>query len=334
MILAGDVGGTNTRLTVFDDRGGRLTPKAEATFPSREHISFESVLRKFIVAHPVAIAAACIGIAGPVRHGRSDATNLPWVVDAGQVARELDLKTVGLINDLEANAYGIAALEPKDFITLNAGASDAEGNQAIISAGTGLGEAGLYWDGNMHRPFATEGGHATFAPRNELEVALLRYLLARYEHVSVERVLSGPGLVNIYAFLRDTGRGEEPAWLAAQMREQDPGAVISQAAIIGKSELCVQALDLFVSLYGAEAGNLALKVMATGGVFIGGGIAPKIISKLKDPRFLNAFTAKGRMKPLLEAMPVQVILNDKTALQGAARCAAMALATNPSPARP
>ncbi len=323
MILAGDVGGTNTRLAVFDDRGGRLTPKAEATFPSREHTSFESVLRKFIVAHPFPIASACIGIAGPVQHGRSDATNLPWVVDAGQVARELDLKTVGLINDLEANAYGIAALEPKDCITLNAGAPDAEGNQAIISAGTGLGEAGLYWDGNKHRPFATEGGHATFAPRNELEVALLRYFLARYEHVSVERVLSGPGLVNIYTFLRDTGRGEEPAWLAAQMREQDPGAVISQAAISGKSKLCVQALDLCVSLYGAEAGNLALKVMATGGVFIGGGIAPKIISKLKDPMFLNAFTAKGRMKPLLEAMPVQVILNDKTALLGAARCAAM-----------
>ncbi len=324
MILAGDIGGTNTRLAVFDDNGGRLTPTAEATFPSREHPSLESVLRKFTAAHSLPIDRACFGVAGPVRHGRSDATNLPWVVDARQVARELGLKSVGLINDLEANAYGIAALEPKDFVVINPGAPDAEGNQAIIAAGTGLGEAGLAWDGKIHRPFATEGGHTTFAPRNELELALLRYLLARYEHVSFERVLSGPGLVNIYTFLRDTGRGEEPAWLAEQMRQQDPGAVISQAAMSGKSELCVQALDLFVSLYGAESGNLALKVLATGGVYLGGGIAPKIIGKLQDPIFLNAFTAKGRLKPLLQAIPVRVILNDKTALLGAARCAAMA----------
>jgi glucokinase len=323
MILAGDVGGTNTRLAVFDDKGGRLTPTAEATFPSREHPSLESVLRKFNAAHPLPIDRACFGIAGPVRHGRSDATNLPWVVDARLVARELGLQAVGLINDLEANAYGIAALEPNDFAVLNAGAPDAEGNQAIISAGTGLGEAGLTWDGKQHRPFATEGGHSDFAPRNHLEMELLGYLLKQFQRVSYERVVSGPGLLNIYRFLRDTGRGEEPAWLAEKMRDQDPGAVVSQAALDGKSDLCVQALDLFVSLYGAEAGNLALKLLATGGVYLGGGIAPKIISKLQDPIFLNAFTAKGRLKPLLQAMPVRVILNDRTALLGAARCAAM-----------
>ena len=323
MILAGDVGGTNTRLAVFDDKGGRLTPTAEATFPSREHPSLESVLRKFNAAHPLPIDGACFGIAGPVRHGRSDATNLPWVVDARLVARELGLQAVGLINDLEANAYGIAALEPNDFDVLNAGAPDAEGNQAIISAGTGLGEAGLTWDGTQHRPFATEGGHSDLAPRNHLEMELLGYLLKQFQRVSYERVVSGPGLLNIYRFLRDTGRGEEPAWLAEKMRDQDPGAVVSQAALDGKSDLCVQALDLFVSLYGAEAGNLALKLLATGGVYLGGGIAPKIISKLQDPIFLNAFTAKGRLKPLLQAMPVRVILNDRTALLGAARCAAM-----------
>jgi glucokinase len=248
---------------------------------------------------------------------------LAWVVDARLVAGELGLQAVGLINDLEANAWGIGVLERDDLAVLNAGAPDAEGNQAIISAGTGLGEAGLAWDGTQHRPFATEGGHSDFAPRNHLEMELLDYLLKQFRRVSYERVVSGPGLLNIYRFLRDTGRGEEPAWLAEKLRDQDPGAVVSQAALDGKSDLCVQALDLFVSLYGAEAGNLALKLLATGGVYLGGGIAPKIISKLQDSIFLNAFTAKGRLKPLLQAMPVRVILNDRTALLGAARCAAM-----------
>jgi glucokinase len=324
MILAGDVGGTNTRLAFLQRDGARMQVVAEGTFPSREHAGLESALQKFVSLHPLPIDQACFGVAGPVRNGRCEATNLPWVVDARLVARELRLEAVGLINDLEANAYGIAALEPKDFITLNAGAPDAGGNQAIISAGTGLGEAGLFWDGKAHRPFATEGGHATFAPRNELEMALLRYLLGRFEHVSFERVLSGPGLVNIYTFLRDTGRGEEAAWLAEELRQPHPAAAITQAALEGKSALCEQALDLFVSIYGSEAGNLALKVMATGGVFLGGGIAPRIFRARKDTKFLEAFTAKGRMKPLLEAMPVQVILNDKTALLGAARCAALA----------
>jgi glucokinase len=324
MILAGDVGGTNTRIAVFDDKGGRLAPTAEATFPSREHGSLEAVLRKFNAAHPLPIDRAGFGVAGPVRHGRCDATNLPWVVDSVLLARELGLKRVELINDLEANAWGIGVLGADDCAVLNPGAPDAEGNMAIISAGTGLGEAGLYWDGKMHRPFATEGGHADFSPRNHLEMELLDYLLKQFQRVSYERVVSGPGLLNIYGFLRDTGRGEEPAWLAEQIRRQDPGPVISQAAMSGRSDLCVQALDLFVSLYGAEAGNLALKVLATGGVYLGGGIAPKIIRKLQDPTFLNAFTAKGRMKPLLQATPVRVILNEKTALLGAARYAAMA----------
>lgn len=323
MILAGDVGGTNTRLAIIQAEGGGLKIVAEEIFPSREHVGLEGVLRKFISSHPIPVERAGFGVAGPVRNGRCEATNLPWVVDARQVARELGLEDVGLINDLEANAYGIVVLRPEDFLTLNAGAPDAEGNQAIIAAGTGLGEAGLYWDGKHHRPFATEGGHSTFAPRNELEMMLLKYLLARFEHVSFERVLSGPGLFNIYGFLRDTGRAEEPPWLADQMRQQDPPTVITQAALNGKSALCVQALELFVSLYGAEAGNLALKVMATGGLYVGGGIAPRIIRQLMDSRFMDAFTDKGRLKPLMEAMPVRVILNDKTALLGTARCAAL-----------
>lgn len=326
MILAGDIGGTNTRLAFLEEGDGRPIPVAEGTFSSREHASLEAVLGKFIAAHAFPITAACFGVAGPVRHGRCDATNLPWIVDAGQVAQALGVKSVGLVNDLEANAWGIAALEPADFVVLNAGAPDASGNAAIVSAGTGLGEAGLYWDGTRRRPFATEGGHADFAPRNHLEMELLNYLLKQFHRVSYERVLSGPGLLNIYRFLRASGRGEEPPWLAEEMRRQDPPAVISRAALDGKSDLCVQALDLFVSLYGAEAGNLALKIMATGGVYLGGGIAPRIIRKLQDPVFLNAFTAKGRMKPLVQAIPVRVILNDKTALLGAARLAMLCAA--------
>ncbi len=255
--------------------------------------------------------------------------NLPWVVDAESLARELrlELGAVRLINDLEANAYGIAALESGDLVTLNAGAAGAAGNRAVISVGTGLGEAGLFWDGTSHRPFACEGGHADFAPRDGTETELLLYLRSKFrefDHVSYERVLSGPGLRQIYEFLRDTGRGEEPAWLRQALGQaKDPTPVISNAGLEGRCESCAKALDLFVSFYGAEAGNLALKVMATGGVYVGGGIAPRILRKLQGPLFLAAFTAKGRMRPLMEAMPVHVITKETTALLGAA-CAAMA----------
>jgi glucokinase len=321
MILAGDIGGTNTRLAFFTIAGDRLSSVVEETFPSREHSSLDEIVRQFVATHRHPVSLAGFGIAGPVKGGRSETTNLPWMVDAQQLAGELGLPTVALINDLEANAYGIAALETKDFVILNPGAPKAIGNAAIIAAGTGLGEAGFYWDGKLPLPFACEGGHSDFAPRNEIEIELLRYLLGKFGHVSYERVLSGPGLYNIYQFLRDTGHGEEPVWLADEMRERDPAAVISQTALAGRSALCVHALNLFVSLYGAEAGNLALKVMAIGGVFVGGGIAPKILPKLQEPLFMEAFVAKGRMQPLLEAMPVAVILNDHTALFGAARCA-------------
>jgi glucokinase len=321
MILAGDIGGTKTRLAFFAVTGPRLQPVAEEQFPSRAHSSLDEIVRKFVSAHRLPIECAGFGIAGPVKHGRCEATNLPWVVDVRQLADQLGTASVALINDLEANAYGVAALEPSDFVMLNRGAPDADGNAAIIAAGTGLGEAGFYWDGKALRPFACEGGHTDFAPRNEREIGLLRYLLSRFARVSYERVLSGPGLYNIYQFLRDTGHGEEPAWLTDALRHQDPAAVISQAALAGKCSLCEQTLELFVSLYGAETGNLALKVMATGGIYIGGGIAPKIIEKLRGPTFMQAFIDKGRMRPLLEAMPVRVILNDRTALLGAARCA-------------
>jgi len=321
MILAGDIGGTKTRLALFTAAEERLESCVEETFPSREHGGLDEIVRAFVSQQQVSVTHAGFGVAGPVKHSRSETTNLPWVVDARQLAGQLGIASVVLINDLEANAYGVAALEAKDFVILSHGAPDAEGNAAIIAAGTGLGEAGLYWDGAQHHPFACEGGHTDFAPRNELEIELLRYLLTRFTRVSYERVLSGPGLYNIYQFLRDTGRGKEPVWLTEELHEQDPAATISQAALTDRSALCVQALDLFVSLYGAEAGNLALKVMATGGLYVGGGIAPKILQKLQDSTFVQAFLTKGRMQPLLEAMPVRVILNDKTALLGAARCA-------------
>ena len=324
MILAGDIGGTNARLACFALRGGRLTSVLEEDYPSREHATLEEIVERFVSAHNMQVERACFGIAGPVENGRVVTPNLPWVVDRSELAGRLGISAVWLINDLEANTYGIATLAPQDLLVLNQGSRDRNGNLAVIAAGTGLGEAGAYWDGGMHRPIPCEGGHCDFAPRNELETELLQHLLKQYDHVSYERVLSGGGLVNLYTFLRDTGRGEELAWLAEEMRQQDPAAAISKAAMEGRSGLAVDALRLFVSLYAAEAGNLALKFKATGGVFVGGGIAPKIIDKLNQPTFMQAFTAKGRLRPLLEAIPVKVILNDKTALLGAARRAVLA----------
>jgi glucokinase len=323
MILAGDIGGTSTRLAFFTVEGGRVNLVVEKVYSSRGHKSLDEIVVEFVSHHRLAIELACFGIAGPVQHGRVQTPNLPWVVDQETLARELRIPSVWLINDLLANTYGILTLEEKEFAVLNAGAPNAVGNAAVISAGTGLGEAGIYWDGKRYHPFACEGGHSDFAPRNELEIYLLRYLIAKFGRASCERVVSGPGLRNIFDFLRETGRGEAPDWLLAEMEEKDPSAVIARAALDGKSELCVKALDILISCFGAEAGNLALKMLATGGVFIGGGIAPKIIQKLRERAFIDAFTQKGRFTHLLESIPVRVILNDKAALFGAARYAAL-----------
>jgi glucokinase len=320
MILAGDIGGTHARLAFLEAIDGHFRLISASVFPSREYSGLDEIVSKFVDNSKVHPDAACFGVAGPVRNGRVEASNLPWIIEAKDLARELKLSQALLINDVEAHAWGIAALDPKDVVSLNQ-VKGAVGNQAIIAAGTGLGEAGMYWDGKQHHVFAGEGGHADFAPRNELEIELLRYLAARYGHVSCERVVSGPGLVNLFQFLRDTGRGSEPPWLAEEMLHTDPAAAISRAALGGKSELAEQALDLFISLYASEAGNLALKVMATGGVYLGGGIAPKVLPKLAGPLFMHAFVAKGRMQTLLESMPVRVVINDKAALMGAARCA-------------
>lgn len=323
MILAGDIGGTHARLAFFDVENGSFRLVSASVFPSREFSGLDQIVMKFVETSGVQAVSACFGIAGPVRNGRVEASNLPWTVDSLRLANELQIKNTVLINDLEANAWGIAALQAEDVVSLNQVKGVPVGNQAVISAGTGLGEAGMYWDGTQHQIFACEGGHTDFAPRNELETDLLRYLHGKFGHVSYERVVSGPGLVNVFHFLRDTGRGLEPKWLTEEINQGDPAAAISHAAMEGKCALCEQAVDIFVTIFGAEAGNLALKLMATGGVYLGGGIAPKMLPKLASPLFMQSFIAKGRMQPLMESMPVRVITNDKTALLGAARCAAL-----------
>jgi glucokinase len=322
MILAGDIGGTKVNLAFFDG-DLRLKPENLASYPSRDFASLEEIAQKFLAERKLKVQYACFGIAGPVKQGRVAVTNLPWVIVDKDLTQTLGLKQTWLINDLEANANGVHGLGREDFVILNPGEERAVGNAAIISAGTGLGEAGLFWDGNHHLPIASEGGHADFAPRTDLDIDLLVYLRKRFGQVEWESVLSGPGLYHIYEFLRDTKRGEEPAWLAAELHADEPPRVVTRAALDHKSDLCVQALDLFVRYYGAEAANLALKVLAIGGVYIGGGIAPKIIDKLKDGTFMKAFLGENRLKDLLRSMPVRVIMNDKTALIGAARFAAM-----------
>lgn len=322
MILAGDIGATRVRLAAFETEGNRLHCVVEKTYSSHQHQGLPEIIAHFTRSEGIPVQSACLGVAGPVRDGRSKISNLPWIIDSREVAKQLKLTSAGLINDLEAYAYGVDALESMDFVTLNAGSSEAEGNRAVISARTGLGMAGLYWDGYRHHPFGCEGGHCDFAPRNQPEIELLQYLLKKFGHVSCERILSGPGIKNIYDFLKDTGKADEPTWLAEQMRAaHDPPALISQLALEQKAKICEEALSIFVSAYGAETGNCALSFMSTGGIFIGGSIAAKIVPKMQDRLFMQAFLDKGRMSPLLQDMPVKIVLNDDCGLIGAARYA-------------
>jgi glucokinase len=325
-VLAGDIGGTKTRLALFHNDGTHQQCLGEHEYVSREHHSLDSIVADFTLQYREQPAAACFGIAGPVRNNRVAVTNLPWEISAADLRHRLQIERVVLLNDLEATAWGIASLGADDFHTLNHGTADPTGNAAIIAAGTGLGEAGLYHDGTRHRPFATEGGHTDFSPGDDTEIALLQFLQRQHRHVSWERLLSGPGLVQIHAFLCHTRQQDIPDWLQPDHREGDPAAAIASHA--GDDVVCRDALRLFVRLYGAEGGNLALKMLATNGLYIGGGIAPKLLEQLDSGDFMDAFCAKGRMQPLLEGMPVQVILNDRAALYGAADCAA-ALAANP-----
>lgn len=326
MILAGDVGGTKTVLAIVESAGTRFKSHEQRVFASKDFQNFSDIVDQFFRGTAAGakqrIERVSISVAGPVIDGCCRTTNLPWYLDARALAAYLNVENLSLINDLEANAHGIFALDTDDMVTIHPGTVGGRGNCAIISAGTGLGEAGMFWDGDRHLPFACEGGHASFAPENDLQIELWQFLKREFETVSVERVLSGPGLYNIYRFLKERNNFSEPQWLAEKLQTaEDPSPVISQAALEDKCKNCSASLDLFVSIYGGEAANLALKTMATGGVYLGGGIAPKIIERLRGPVFIQSFTGKGRMKPLLEAMPVHVIVNQDAALLGAARYA-------------
>jgi glucokinase len=319
LILAGDIGGTKTHLALFSLHKGKLQAERKKTFPSKQYEGLEAVVEEFLAGPHDSIGRACFGVAGPVVNGTIKTPNLPWIVEGAKIGRILQLRSVALLNDLEAAAYGILTLEPDEFLCLNQGSARRPANRALIAAGTGLGEATIYDNGHAYHPLPSEGGHADFAPRDETEIDLLRYLIQAYGHVSYERVVSGPGLWNIYNFLKDSGRAMEPDWLAEKLAgANDPSVVISQLGLSGEPEICAGALDLFTSVYGAEAGNLALRAKAIGGVYIGGGIAPKIQHKLRDGTFMRAFIDKGRYQELLSGISVQVILNDETALQGAA----------------
>jgi len=321
IILAGDIGGTKTNLAIFKGIGDTLSIERNQRYPSSAYPSLNAIIREFLEGEKRPILAACFGVPGPVKHGRSHPTNLSWGVDAAEIADEFAITYVSILNDLAANAYGISELKAGDFAVIQEGAPDAVGNRCVVSPGTGLGEGGLYWDGKKHRVWACEGGHADFAPRNDLEIAMLEYLIKQYGHVSYERVASGMGIENIYKFLRDTDRGKESPKVAAEMKTMDPGVVISRHAESGDCPMCVQTIEMFVSCLGAEAGNMALKAMATGGVYLGGGIPAKLLDQLRGVVFTHAFNDKGRLSGLMQTMPVKVVLNDQAALLGAARYA-------------
>jgi glucokinase len=322
MILAGDVGGTKIHLALYNFAAGRLAAVRDHKFPAQEYPSLDAVVNAFLTdSERPQVVAACFGCPGPVRDGRLKLTNLPWTLDARLLTRSVGIDHIFLINDLEANGYGIPELAPESIVTLHEGDTQAVGHRGLVSAGTGLGECLLVWDGKLgkHLPLPSEGGHADFAARNEIEIALLEYLRRTLKgRVSTERVVSGLGIQNVYAFLRDDRKLEEPAWLRERMAAQDPNAVIGQCAEDGSSEICAEAMRIFVSAYGAEAGNLALKVLAAGGIYLGGGVAPKNLKLMQNGEFMRAFLDKGRLSPLLEAVPVRVILDETCAMLGAA----------------
>ena len=317
MILAGDIGGTKTELALFQDVEKRQMIKNQK-FESKEYSNFEEIVNAF-VPKDVRVRLACFGIAGPIQNNRCHATNLPWTIDAISLQKLLNIPFVFLINDLEANAWGVCHLKQEELYVLNEGSGEMKGNRALISAGTGLGEAGFYFDGKIHHPFPSEGGHAGFAPEDELEVELWRYLKEKFDHVSFERVLCGRGIANIYRFLVEVKKEPEQLSVKKRMEKEDLAKVISEER--KNCPTCFKAIEKFISIYGGEAGNLALKFLALGGVYVGGGIAPKLLEALKEGGFMSSFTSKGRFSPLLSSIKVQVILNPQTALLGAAEYA-------------
>jgi glucokinase len=326
MIVAGDIGGTKTVCALFDEVDGGLRLLRDGTYASQGHASLEEILAKFLDGRTgLTLRAGCFGVAGAVIEGKCQTTNLPWQLDERDLARSIGAPRVKLLNDLEAAAYGMLHLRDDELMPLNPDAvPPRKGNVAVIAAGTGLGEAILYWDGQQHHPLASEGGHADFAPRSDEEIDLLRWLRGKYGHVSYERILSGPGFYNVFCFLRQTGRyAESPALKEALAAGGDPNVPITRLGVSGDDDLCTATVDMFCSIYGAEAGNLALKCVAVGGVFVGGGIAPKLgAAVLRKGKFLHAFTDKGRFTSLTKSLPVNVALNPRAPLIGAAHYAA------------
>ena len=325
LILAGDVGGTKTHLGLFRRSGEVIEVVREHLYPTSEFGSLEAACADFL-GDAISVDAACVGVPGPVIDGRAHASNLAWNLSSATLSRALQGAPARLINDLAATAYGVIHLSPSEVAVLHRAENPPEhANIAVIAAGTGLGEAALVWDLGRYHAVASEGGHTDFAPRGEEQIELLRFIEAEFGHASYERVLSGPGLANIYRFLRARSGSEEPTWLTAQIATGDHAAAIADAALAGRDPVCGHALAMFCDIYGAEAANLALKVLALGGVFLGGGIAPKILPMLTQGAFVKAFLSKGRLNEILRRIEVRVALNPAAGLLGAAHCAAAML---------
>lgn len=323
MLVAGDIGGTKTRLALFSDKDPYAPFLYHQTFISHESPNLESIVSQYLEKIPPQdrsqIKGGCFAVAGPVRDGICKATNLPWIIDAKKLSSALNLSRVFLINDLEANATSVEILSTDQLYVLNAGNPLPRGNRSVVSPGTGLGEAGLLWNGNRYLSFASEGGHAEFGPRNALQLELSSYLISRFGHPSYERILSGPGIYTLYQFLVDVKKHTPSAAVAeAISKKTDPAIVISQQGLSKESVVCSEVLELFVSVLGSEAGNSALKWLAYGGVYLGGGISPKILPKLQEPTFMAGFSDKGRFASLLKEVPVTVILDEKASIKGAA----------------
>jgi glucokinase len=317
-VLAGDVGGTKVNLALYKISGSKWDVVKAQQFHSTSFNSFPDIVNAFFEEHEIEKPSGiCAGVAGAVVNNKAKLVNLPWSIDGEEITKATGIKRVTLINDLEANAYGLALLKDEDFITLHAG-NAYPGNAAIIAPGTGLGEAGLFWDGSFYRPFATEGGHCDFAPRTDVDTELHTYLKQIHGIVSWEHLVSGPGILSIYTFLRDVKKMEEPQWLIEEMQAEDPSAAISESAIQNKAPICVETMRLFVGYLARICTIMALKLKATGGIFLGGGIPPKIEKLLQQDIFVQTFLTCDRQQDLMDIIPIKIIMNDKAALLGAA----------------
>ncbi|MBW2022057.1 MAG: glucokinase [Deltaproteobacteria bacterium] len=324
-VLAADIGGTKTVVGAFER--GRTRPRSilVKTYSSGSFRSFEQIIMDFLSHTPIIPKAVCIGIAGPVLGGKSKATNLPWTVSQNRLSRRFEWKAVSLYNDLVTTAMAIPLLRRSEVVTINAGRVRPKGNVALVAPGTGLGQATLIYYNGHYVPMPSEGGHCDFAPTSNDQAELWQYLHEKYGHVSLERLLSGPGMINIYSWLKDAGKYNEPKWLSEKLSTDDRAKAITEAALSRGTPICKATLRLFASILGSVCGNLALTTMASGGVYLGGGIPPKILPFLQDPTFFEAFTEKGRFKQLLSSIPVKVITNQNASLLGAAHMAFIGL---------